>query len=531
MNEADPSRNQNPKINYVNPEDILGDDFFEDLDDTDNSSEAEQLGTPMIDQLERMQAVEDDVSERYLDRSGTPKDTPDSRFIAENEEDVSPEARRYMIPSYRRLRKDMEEPDEIDLFERAVRKIGEVGYMMSEGGVSGNSSKNNQSLRNKQAMDKLNELQSTGDDSQIRNLWVTETSPGVYQTIIQDGKDDEVPTALVKEAQEYFLSDPASFQAALWYEINKATSEDDLNRVMDKAADLLNIAANRGRYDRNVRFSDSDVMGIIAGVGFMHKSQHFTFKYSKWKKDEYGMWRFSHIDSVEMIRELSTKFRSFDYANFQPPDVANIGTIAREALETSIRYRHTPDEEEFKRSQFVLQRIHKIISDMRGPQIGGDPEKDNEAEAASIQRAHEMQGLLGGVGRQRPAVSVSPDGKVEYYNADVRTGSAPVASELWKTIAQLSDQSAYIFPNIKYLLPDEISTIEDRIRHKAKGIVDPDQRRAALHDEGMKLAGLKDKDKKSPRIAGGRKGRKVRRRLIKSNRGQIPGDRFGKENS
>jgi len=356
-------------------------------------------------------------------------------------------------------------------------------------------------------MELLQELMSTGDDSQIRKLFSTEVSPGVWESIHEpvSGKVDKngikrresVSASLVKEARKFWMNDVSSFAAAFWYELNKSTSEQQFSKTIQKGMELINEARSRSLMRiEGLPFIDGDVIGLLKGVGFIHAAEHLSLKHADWGLNDRGEFAYRGISAIPYLQELSTRKKPHEIAMYSPIDVANLAKITDIALNTSIEFKDQPQSQEFKESQYLLQRAAYIVSNLRYPMPGGQEDEKGNLQPGSSRMSQEQQlrnSLLGN--RAKPAVSIDKDGKVTLETQQIRTGSASMSTAMWEQIAQRTDVASYLFPNIKYIKREDYSTLDETIKsakegeiQKNNGLLITEQRRKEIERRTIGVA-------------------------------------------
>lgn len=404
--------------------------------------------------------------------------------------------------------------------ERVIRKIGVLGYRANEDIFNGNA---NRSSMNKKAMELMNELQATGNDSQIRALYATEIRPGLWKNL---HTGEEFNAADIAEARKYWFQDPSHFAAAFWYEINKSASEDEFTNTLQRTFELINEAISRPSYSFDgVRFSDRDVAGLLLGVGYAWKATHLSLKHLDYGINSEGLYEYRGVKAVKLIQEMSTKFRAHEMSGFSPVDIANLAFITENALQASIDYIHNPTSPEFIKSQFILQRAAKIVSDMRYVST-----VDPEGEDSNILREREIMGQRGML--TRPAIRIGSKDKQIYFDGQpLRAGSAAMAGAGWDQVAGFTDVACFLFPNLKYMSREELSTLDknavarvDKEREKWLDLYgsldDFDEEEAEKRAKLKSIGIIKDKDEPlSSREK--KKKRKQHRRSIKDGRREL----------
>jgi hypothetical protein len=366
----------------------------------------------------------------------------------------------YPIPTMREVRGVQEELAPVNMLERVVRRAGVSAYLTLEEFVNENQKRSN---FNKKAMELMNELQGTGNDSQIRGLFAKEVRPGVWVNI---HSGEEFSAADVADARRKWFQDPSHFAAAFWYEIHKSASEDEFNFTLERTFEMLNEAASRrGQTFAGVRFSNRDIAGILLGVGYAHKGIHQTLKHLNAGVNSEGLWEYRGVKGIKLLTELSTKLRPHEVANLSPIDVGNIAFITQNALMASVEYKNNPKSPEFIKSQYILQRAAKLISDMRYASTV-DPE-GSDAEALKFRQELQSRGLL-----SRPAIRIGRDDGLLYLDGQpLRSGASSLSSAGWEQVAGFTDVACELFPNIKYIDRSELTTLDrtaERAVEKAK---------------------------------------------------------------
>lgn len=416
----------------------------------------EELADPDSSDPQTFEDVALATQTMFVEGTNLPASSKDARRIAKNYQEAGGD--RFPIPTMYAVKASEKKHDKengtgvyapVSRFERAVRKLGVLGYRTNEDIFNENAQR---SIMNKKAMELMNELQGTGNDSQIRALYSTEVRPGVWQNL---HTGEEFSAADVAEARKYWFQDVSHFAAAFWYEINKSASETEFNATLQRTFELLNEAVSRPNYSSaGARFSDRDIAGILLGVGYAWKATHLSLKHLDYGINKDGLYEYRGVKTIKLIQEMSTKFRAYEMAGFSPVDIANLAFTTEQALQASIEFKDRPTSPEFIKSQFILQRAAKIVSDMRYASTV-DPEGD-DASAQNFRQLMSARGML-----TRPAIRIGKEDKQIYLDGQpLRAGASAVAGAGWDQIAGFTDAACFLFPNLKYISREEASPLD-----------------------------------------------------------------------
>jgi hypothetical protein len=247
---------------------------------------------------------------------------------------------------------------------------------------------------------------------------------------------------------------------------------------MNRGLEIMNEAMARGPMStKGPRWTESQVMGALKGIEFMGKSNHLSFKHANTIWDKNGQLQYVGIKGADLMRELTGKFQGYAVGGLSGVDASNLAILAETSLQTSIDYARLPaserpSKEEFDKSQFVLQRFAKQVSDMRMG-LMSNPEGASEDEIQ--RRAAESRQLAAALETEsdftQPREDVSIDmstGQI-YIPASkekIRTGGAAITAPIWEKIAVYSDLAIAIFPNLKYMDSSEMSPVDKVIRDR-----------------------------------------------------------------
>ncbi len=292
-------------------------------------------------------------------------------------------------------------------------------YNMAAGQVGGYNIEERMSAKRAQTGKQLNEQIATGRDDEIRALtvnkdwadeqWKTNEFGEKVNNHVRFGKDGNkqykslggfwVDETKVDAAYKRWGGDTFAQQAALSYEMRKASSEDEIRGI---AENYNQVAAGSGGWG----MSDYEAYGSWVGAAFENQQTHLSFKKTNWKDG-----KMEEAGQTSFVNELYNKKGAYPMAQMSSYTIEQLKTAYTDADAREKEAMDKGNAQGIRNAQDMKRKIQGIsetfMTRYGGGAAVGDP---NDPQSIAIAQQEAAQQQIIAAAAERAAATTSATG-------------------------------------------------------------------------------------------------------------------------